>query len=157
MNIPALPKKLNAPEFARLFVTRCLAQHLAPSSLKAALDAATLWRGLRAEYAEYAAHQDIVVVRPDDAAHLLPEGVWAGLKPEKRKELRNLITKEAAQQRQVLAAVRRFIDAQCAALEVASPAFKEAYNARLKEYSTPAKPRPARRVAAAPTPSLLPA
>lgn len=157
MNIPAHPKKLNYQEFAHHFVVKTLAQQLPTTALKAALDAATLWRGLRAEYAVYGAHQDAVVLRPDDAAALLPAGAWAGLTPDQRKKLRGLITKEAAQQRQVLAAVRRFIDAQCAALEVASPAFKEAYNARLKEYSTPAKHRPARRVAMTPTPSLLPA
>lgn len=132
------PKKLNPAEFARKFVTIMLARQLPAEAITAALDAGTLWKGLRAELAIYAQHQDAVIIRPDDAPLILPPGVWEGLTPAKRKEFRNAINKEAAAHRQMLAAVRRFVEGQAAAVDAGSPAFREAYAERFEEYATPA-------------------
>lgn len=129
-------KKLNAEQIAHQFVLQTLARNLPSEAITEALDALTLWRGLRAHYASYAAHQDAIQVRPDEVAHMMPPGYWQGLPPETRKKVRNLINKEAASQQQGLAAVRRLIDLQVAALEAASPAFKDAYAEREQQYLT---------------------
>lgn len=130
----ATPKKLNYDDLARDFVNREYARQLPQKALKAALDAGTLWRGLRAETALYADYQNAAVLRPDDIAGILPAGYYAALPAEQRKKLRAAVRLEDAARRSVLRELQYLIDVQCASIAAGTPAFQAAYETRLAEY-----------------------
>jgi hypothetical protein len=130
------PKKLDLDSLAALFVNRAFATGLPDEALKACLDALTLWVGIQAEYDIYARHQNMVAIRPDDIAQMMPAGAFAALPAETRKRLRAAIREKERCTRQGLAAVRQFIHTQAGSRNAGSVAFQQVYAERLAEYLT---------------------